>query len=311
MGNDGTDAMDVLGADGWRKVDRRRLEADVRRLCGRPRPAGSAALEDCRGHVASELSAAGWQVRRDSFDGQSADGRVLRGTNLVARHPRWTAPNGSWLCVGAHLDSREETPGADDNASAVAALLEAARCFGAADGGEPATGIELVAFDLEEWGMLGGAEHARRLRESRTDLRGMVSLEMLGYCDRRPGSQQLPPELIGRYPSTADFIGVVGCVGSETLLTRFATAMRGVPELPVETLLAADRGEALPAVRLSDHSPFWDAGFAALMVTDTSFLRNPHYHRPSDVPDTLDFDFLERVARGVVAAMRDVALHGI
>jgi Zn-dependent M28 family amino/carboxypeptidase len=303
--------MDVRGADGWRTVDRRRLEADVRRLCERPRPAGSGALSDCREFVAAELASAGWHVRRDPFDGHCADGRILPGTNLVARHPRWTASSGAWLCVGAHLDSREETPGADDNASAVAALLEAARCFGAAESCEPATGIELVAFDLEEWGMLGGAEHARRWRESRADLRGMVSLEMLGYCDGRPGSQQLPPELIGRYPSVGDFIGVVGSIGSESLLSRFATGLRGVGGLPVETLLVPDRGETLTAVRLSDHSPFWDAGFAALMVTDTSFLRNPHYHRPSDVPDTLDYEFLGRVTRGVVAALRDIALHGI
>ena len=95
------------------------------------------------------------------------------------------------------------------------------------------------------------------------------------------------------------------------MLERFRAAMLRVEGLPVETLSVPENGQLLQASRLSDHSPFWDAGFAALMVTDTSFLRNPHYHLASDTPETLDFEFLERVTQGTVLAVCDILQNGL
>src|SRR5262249_3466014 len=126
---------------------------------------------------------------------------------------------------------------------------------------------------------------------------------MLGYADHRPGSQGLPPHLAPFYPNVGNFIGVCGNTASEALLRVFVEGMKTVAGLPVEVIAVPGNGEALREVRLSDHSSFWDFGFPALMITDTSFFRNPHYHRPSDTPETLDYSFLAKVTAGVRAAV--------
>jgi Zn-dependent M28 family amino/carboxypeptidase len=208
------------------------------------------------------------------------------------------------------MDSCPQTPGADDNASAVAALLEIARVLPESWPTDAIWDLELVAFDLEENGMVGGAWHAQSCKQRNVDLQGMISLEMLGYCRHEENSQQLPPELVGHYPSVGNFIALIGNQNSHPLLGAFAFGMKHVPDLPVEVLAVPDNGNPLPASRLSDHSGFWDAGYPALMITDTSFLRNPHYHMPTDTVDTLDFDFLQQVTQGCVEALRLVLRHG-
>jgi len=128
-------------------------------------------------------------------------------------------------------------------------------------------------------------------------------LEMVGFTDPRPGSQKYPVGLRWFYPERGDFIGIVGNWRSGVLLRRFARSMRQVRGLPVETLTVLGNGFLIPAVRLSDHSPFWDHGYPALLVTDTSFFRNHHYHGPSDTIETLDLNFMAKVCQGVVAAV--------
>ena len=297
------------------ETDRTRIEAHLYELTKIPRPCHSKELEAARGYVTGFLEEYGWDVRRHDFDvlndvGELNLGENLHGTNLVAtRHGKFD-PARPRLCVGAHLDSRPDTPGADDNASAVAAMLEIARLLPAAwpDGAQ--LELELVAFDLEENGMLGGREHARFSRGSGVDLRGMVSLEMLGYCDHTPGSQSLPRTLRGLYPDTGNFIAVIGNQNSTKLIEQFAAGMESVDGLPVEKLQVPDNGNGLQATRLSDHSPFWDAGYPALMITDTSFMRNPHYHMPTDTVDTLDMQFLHLVTEASVNATRRLIAEG-
>ncbi|VAX41556.1 Putative aminopeptidase, partial [hydrothermal vent metagenome] len=212
-------------------------------------------------------------------------------------------PSQPRFVVGAHLDSKPNSPGADDNGSAIAALLEIARLLPTLFNASPPCSLELVAFDLEENGMLGGAFHAASCKRENVDLRGMVSLEMLGYCDNTPGSQQLPKPLVGKYPDTGNFIAVVGNQNSDSLIENFAKGLKQVAGLPVETLQVPDNGNTLQATRLSDHSPFWDEGYAALMITDTSFMRNPHYHLMSDTFETLDIHFLTKVTEGSLHAI--------
>lgn len=292
-------------------VDRKRLRQHVVELAAEVRPAESERLEWSRQYVERHLSDAGWDVTRHAFEAETDMGETLRGINLIARHPSASPSSTGRFCVGAHLDSRPDSPGADDNASAVAALLEIARLIPSHGFDETMLDLELVAFDLEENGMLGGVEHARLAKANGVDLRGMVSLEMLGYRDARPGSQSLPKPLVGLYPDTGDFIAVIGNQNSTQLIERFAEGMQTVDGLPVERLQVPENGTLLQATRLSDHSPFWDAGYAALMVTDTSFMRNPHYHMPSDTPDTLDWEFLRDVTQGsleAVAYVLDVGL---
>ena len=183
-------------------------------------------------------------------------------------------------------------------------MLEIARLTPSTWPDDAALDLELVAFDLEENGMLGGREHARLTKESNVNLRGLVSLEMLGYCDHTPGSQSLPRTLRGLYPDTGNFIAIIGNQNSTALIKKFRAGMVQVNELPVETLQVPENGNALQATRLSDHSPFWDAGFPALMITDTSFMRNPHYHMPSDTIETLNMRFLHLVAEASLNAVR-------
>lgn len=284
-----------------------RLREHVETLAISPRPAESGELLQARRYATELLQQSGWDVEPQAFSAEDESGRSLNGVNLVARRGDLFDPSLPRFCLGAHLDSRPDSPGADDNASAVAALLEVARLLPESR----RLAIELVAFDLEEDGILGGAFHAEQSRSAGVDLRGMVSLEMLGYCDPAPGSQALPRSLVGLYPDVGNFIAVIGNQNSGLLIERFRAGMQRVNGLPVETLAVPDNGNQLQATRLSDHSPFWDAGFPALMITDTSFLRNPHYHLPSDTPETLDWEFLQRVTAGCLEAVREVLAEGL
>ena len=291
-------------------VEQDRLRQHILRLARSPRPAESDGLESCRRYATDQLADCGWDVLRHKFS-STTEGGCLAGTNLIAWHRDHGCSDRPRVCIGAHIDSLPDTPGADDNASAVAALLELARLLPHAWPEAAVLDIELLVFDLEEHGMLGGAEHARLTREHRVDLRGMVSLEMLGYCDHTPGSQQLPPQLVGLYPDTGNFIAIICNQISDSLMAACRRGLERIPELPVETLAVAANGAYLQATRLSDHSPFWDAGFPALMITDTSFLRNPWYHTRGDTLETLDLDFLSSVTAGLLEAVREFLCRGL
>ena len=298
------------------ETDIDRIRTHVAELTRVPRPCHSAELQAARDYVTGLLEASGWNVFGHEFDvfndaGDLNPGENLHGVNLLASRKSDTVAGRPRLVVGAHLDSRPDTPGADDNASAVAALLEIARLITPAQLNEARLDLELVAFDLEENGMLGGREHARLTRQADVDLRGMISLEMLGYCDHTPGSQSLPRGLVGQYPDTGDFIAVIGNQNSTELIEQFRAGANQTSGLPVETLQVPSNGETLQATRLSDHSPFWDVGYPALMITDTSFLRNPHYHQPTDTLETLDMDFLHHVTEGCLRAVRHLLQVGL
>ncbi len=208
------------------------------------------------------------------------------------------------IILGAHFDSVEGSPGADDNGSGVAVLLEAARIL---CGSRLRSRVLFCAFNLEELNMIGSTHLAKKLKAAGAKVGAMISLEMVGFTDSRPGGQRYPLGLRWFYPDRGDFIGVVGNWRSGLLLRKFSRLMRRVPGLPVETLTVLGNGILIPAARLSDHSPFWDLGYPALLVTDTSFFRNPHYHGPSDSLETLDLDFMARVCQGVICAIWQMA----
>lgn len=280
-----------------------RLRSHVLALASTPRPPGSPAHAAAQRYIRGHLEKAGLFVFEDEAPSPIGDPCV----NLLTR-PEPDAAGRPLVIVGAHYDSAPNTPGADDNASAVAALLELAAALGpelraATDW---TARLELVAYDQEEYGMVGSLRHASGLK---LPVRCMISLEMLGFTDARPGGQKLPPHLVGVYPDVGDFIGVVGNEPSRQWAGVVSAALTGVPGLPVQSLVVPGRGEELPPVRLSDHSSFWDAGYPALMVTDTSFFRNPHYHQRSDTPATLDYPFLAKVTAGGIEAVRRLLRH--
>ena len=270
-----------------------RLLAHLKELA-RPRHAqwDPLGLMAVRAYVREQLGAFGAVEAHRFQEGSEA------GTNLILHLPGLNtrlAP----LLVGAHYDGPLHSIGADDNASGVAALLELAHCWSRQPPRRP---VWLVAFDQEEWGMLGSRALARKLRAADQPLQLMVSLEMLAYTS---SEQDYPMAAMERiYGNRGDFIALVGNLGSAALLARLA--MRMAPHVSTKVLPVPGGGRSIPDVRLSDHSPFWDQGYNALMVTDTSFLRNPNYHQMSDTIDSLDLPFFSAVVEGLAEALAQV-----
>jgi len=210
------------------------------------------------------------------------------------------------IVIGAHYDTVPGTPGADDNASGVAALLELTREL---RGESPGRSVHFVAYANEEppyfqrEGM-GSLTHARALREAGTELLGMVSLESIGYYDSAPGSQQFPPGLALLYPDTGDFVAFVSDLGSREWVERWTGAFREHAEVPSEAFSGPGW---IQGVGWSDHWSFGTHGYPALMVTGTATYRNPHYHEPGDLPGTLDYETLALVTSGLAGALRGIA----
>ncbi len=283
-------------------VDPGLLRAHVRMLSEtfHPRDASNLKnLERAADYIADHLARAGGKVESQPF---RAGGHEYR--NIIAR---FGPEGGERLVIGAHYDSVHGTPGADDNASGVAGLLELAVLLGRE---APPLRVDLVAYTLEEPPYfatrdMGSAVHARALKEAGVKVRAMLALEMLGAFSDAPDSQDYPlPVLRLRYPNTGHFIGVVGTPGDGGLTEAVAAAMRGGSPLPVESLVAPP---SLPGVALSDHASFWEQGYQAVMVTDTAFFRNPRYHTADDTWDTLDYARMAKAVQGVYAAVRTLA----
>jgi len=209
--------------------------------------------------------------------------------------------------VGAHYDSVAGTVGADDNASAVAVLLETARQLAALRTDHPPDiSVKFVAFALEEppvYGtrFMGSRVYAGTAGKAREKIDGMICLEMVGYTCRQPGCQDYPfPLMYFGYPEKGNFIGIVANFKSRRFSQDLTRAFQKNPELPVVKLTVPLSGWILPSVRLSDHASFWDEGFKAVMITDSAFYRNPHYHLLSDSMDTLDFNFMARLVQSLL-----------
>lgn len=209
---------------------------------------------------------------------------------------------GNPILIGAHYDAVPGSPGADDNASGVAAMLELAREFATHP---PLSPIRFVAFDMEEYGLLGSEAYAKQLKQQGQKLRLMFSLEMLGYCDKNPGSQRYPAGLERFYPNTGDYIALVGNIAATPDLVSLGNKIKKAGT-PCQWLPVPNRGLPIPATRLSDHAPFWDQGYRAVMVTDTSFMRNPHYHQATDTIETLDLDFMAGVCQGLIKGISQI-----
>ena len=204
------------------------------------------------------------------------------------------------VLIGAHYDSVPGSPGADDNASGVAVLLELARLLAQRPPRQP---VWLVAFDLEEWKMRGSRALAGELRRHGPKPSWMLSLEMVGYRRREPGSQRYPFPFRWFYPNTADFILLLGNTKAHRLLRHMARVLE-MAGVKTERFTVPLKGWAIPPTRLSDQSPFWDIGVAAVMMTDTAWQRNPNYHAPTDRAETLDFQFMADIVKGLFSLLQ-------
>src|SRR5512143_611315 len=257
-------------------------------------------LDAAARYIESVWADAGLAVARQPY--------VVRGVecaNLEVVLPgnRWPAQN---VVVGAHYDTVLRSPGADDNASAVAALLELGRLLAQAARGRT---LRLVAFVNEEppfffWGQMGSQVYARAARSRGEDIRLMISLEMLGYYRDEPGSQAYPPLFRHFHPDRGDFIAFVSNWRSRRHMRRAERAFRARSDFPLE---ASATFGWVPGVAWSDHLSFWRAGYPAFMCTDTAFFRNPHYHAAHDTPQTLAYRRLAQLTEGLAAMCRELA----
>ncbi len=262
-------------------------------------------LKKSEEYIAEFYGSLGLPVEKEAYEY-----RGLHVGNVISRielGPHENTPSMRYI-LGAHYDSVEGTVGADDNASAVAVQLEVARnLVNRRQVGSRRVSVKFVSFALEEPPVFGtrfqgSAVHARNARARGEVIDGMLCLEMVGYACREPGCQDYPfPVNWMGYPETGDFIGIVGNFSSRALARSLVESFRGNSDLPVVSLSVPFNGWALPAVRLSDHASFWDHGYRAVMITDTAFFRNPHYHLPSDTLDKLDFRFMAELVESLVS----------
>lgn len=282
-------------------VDADRLRAHVVRLTGTKRPRHADNLEDldeAAHFIADEWKAMGLEVTWQSYLAPS--GKTYH--NLSVTIPG--ADPSARVVVGAHYDVCGEQPGADDNASGVAGILELTRALVTNKPTLPYP-VDIVAFTLEEpnyydteW--MGSYVYARALHEKGTRVKLMLSIEMIGYFTDAPGSQNFPIPLLGALPSVGNFITIVGKEDAWPLNRELKRAFRRASDLPVEAMTAPG---FIEGIDYSDHRSFWAFGFPAVMITDTSFFRNHNYHKRTDTPDTLDYARMADVVRGIYQAV--------
>jgi len=285
------------------KVESACLEAHVRYLSEECHPRHYLARENQQkavAYITARLREAGGRIEVQEFSTSSGPYQ-----NVIAHFGPEGVPR---YVVGAHFDACGPEPGADDNASGVAGLLGLAALLGK-EQSLPAH-FELVAYNLEEppffaGAHMGSAVHARTLREQKVEVALMLSLEMIGYFRDERGSQSYPMPLMRLlYPSRGNFIALVGRWDQRRVISSFKRACVGTADLPVVSLAAPS---FVPAIDFSDHRNYWEQGYPALMITDTSFFRNPHYHKSTDTFETLDYRRMAEVVRLVHAGLLEHA----
>jgi Zn-dependent M28 family amino/carboxypeptidase len=264
------------------------------------------ALERAAAYIETTLAQAGYTPTRQEY---AAGGQRVRNIEVaVGNVAKGKRPERIFI-VGAHYDSAPGAPGANDNGSGTAAVLELARMLKTVQL-EAGTELRFVLFVNEEppWFMgeeMGSMVHAAEMKRQGQNVQAALVLETMGYYTDKPKSQQLPPGLEGRYPSTGNFIAFVGTLESSSLVREALAAFRAASDFPAEGLAAPAH---TTGVTLSDHSSYNRHGYPALMITDTAFMRYPYYHTAQDTPDKLDYESMARVVNGLAKTI--VALAG-
>lgn len=286
------------------RITEARLTEHLRRMVGiRHHASAPDALEAAADYITDQFRAAGLAIHTHRFDAfghrnRNIVGSTRDGSEGDRRRPR--------LILAAHYDTVSTSPGADDNASGVAVMLEAARLLGGLSLSVP---FGFIGFAQEEQDCLGSSQYALKARRAGLPIRGVIVLECVGYASQKPRSQKVLNGIPVATPDVGDFLGVVGNAAAAELKEGFETAaIRYVPDLPLVGLLVPDAGHGFPDTRRSDHAPFWDAGYPALMMTDTANFRNPAYHQPTDRIETLDLSYMVKVTKAITAYLTGVGM---
>ncbi len=256
-------------------------------------------------YAAAEYIERVWQVQNFPVQRQVYAAKGVESPNLIIEI-KGGALAGQIILVGAHYDSVPGSPGANDNGSGVASLLEISRLLAETN---PARTIRLVAFTNEEHPFflrrdMGSRVYASRARRQKENIVAMLSLETMGYFTEAPDSQNYPFPFGFFYPHTANFIGFVGNIRSRRLVASSLAAFRRTTKFPAE-------GTAAPGwitgIGWSDHWSFWREGYRAIMVTDTAFFRYRYYHTSQDTPEKIKYDSLARVTGGLAKVIAELA----
>ena len=259
------------------------------------------ALHAAAEYIEQQLHAQGYGVARQVYRAKGVESANLEATRSGSK---WS---NEVILIGAHYDSVVGSPGANDNASGVAALLEISRRFRDI---RPERTVRFVAFVNEEppffYGrQMGSMVYARAARKRGDNIRLMMSLEMLGCYRDEPGSQRYPPLFRHFYPDRGNFVALVSNLRSRRLLRRTVSLFKNLSNVPVESVATLS---IVPGVSWSDHLSFWRRGYPALMVTDTAFYRYPYYHTAWDTPDKINYDTMARVTDGLFGAIGALAI---
>jgi hypothetical protein len=285
-----------------------RIRADIRALEGVRHPVTNLqALEDAADDIYDSLQALGYEMDVHLFVEGGREYRNIIASRWGLQHPEQR------VMVIAHYDTVAISPGADDNASGVAVLLELARVLKAVPFGRS---VQLIAVNLEERGpeedtdaqvTRGSRALAAHARANRWEIDGVLVFEAVAYAGENI-RQEAPAGLPVEMPERGDFIAVVGNEDSASLVQGYVQAVERY-QIPLRCLplVVPSRGEMLPDTRRSDHAPFWDEGYRAIMLTDTANFRNPHYHQASDTLDTLNLAFAANVCRAAAGLVIDMA----
>ena len=280
-------------------VEKERLQRDVKTLTEMVPPRNAknvVSLDKSAEYIHEEFRKTGGRVEIQRF---TQDGKEYK--NVICS---FGPEAGERIIVGAHYDVQGDQPGADDNASGVAGILELSRLVRSLKR-ELKYRIDFVAYTLEEGQFrkhpfarhYGSYNHAKSLARAGISVRAMISLEMIGYFSDRPNSQKYPLFFLRWfYPDKGNFIAVVGKWGQGSLVKKVKKSLAASSHVPVESLTAMS---LLPGVSFSDHQSYWKFGYPAVMITDTAFYRNKNYHKPGDTADTLDYDRMAEVVRGL------------
>lgn len=283
-----------------------RLRRHVETIAATERNVGEnpAALEAAAVYLERELQRLGYQVESQRYQ---ADSQTVRNLAVTLAPPNST-PDTPTIIVGAHYDSFEGSPGANDNATGTAALLELARNLADLQGKTPVR-LRLVFFTNEEppyfqTGLMGSVQYANALAKAGERVVAMYSLETLGFYSDKPGSQNYPPPLGFLYPGQGDFVAFVSMTPSRRLLRESIKRFRETTKFPSE---GGSAPGFIPGIDWSDHWAFERLNYPAIMITDTAYFRYPYYHKAEDTPDKVDFDKLARITIGVEKLIREKA----
>ena len=258
------------------------------------------ALKDAANYIRQEWQHQGYEVTPHTYTVKGMECANLEITSKGTKH------DDGIILIGAHYDSVMGSPGANDNGSGIAALLELSRLFINA---QHKTTVRFVAFANEEppffyWSNMGSMVYAKQAKQREDKINYMISLETIGYYDTQPASQHYPPLLKHFYPQTGNFIAFVSNLRSRRTMLQAVKTFRKVTDFPVEYIATL---AAVPGVSWSDHLSFWRQGYKAFMITDTAFYRYPYYHTAQDTPDKLMYEPFAKMTNGLFLMLLSLA----